>query len=117
VKTCSLDPILTDILLESVDAVLPLILAMCNASLGEGIFPARQKGAVFTPVPKKPSLDVDEPRNYRPISNLSFVSKLIERIVSEQVRALLIDSDLMPRSSRPIGRVTRSVILVNYNYN
>ena len=89
VKTCSLDPIPTDILLESVDAVLQLIWAMCNASLREGFLPARQKEAIFTPVPKKPSLDLYEPRNYRPISNPPFISKLIQRIVSEQVRAFL----------------------------
>ena len=39
---------------------------------------------------------MDEPRNYRSISNISFISRLTERIVSEQVRAFLIDSDLMP---------------------
>ena len=67
-----------------------------NTRLYFCILPARQKEAIITPVSKKPSLDLDEPRNYRPISNLSFISKLIERIVSEQVRAFLIDSDLMP---------------------
>jgi len=75
VKTCSLDPIPTDILLESV-VVLPLIWAMCNASLMEGILPVREKEAIITPVPKKSSLDLDEPRNYRPISNLSFISTI-----------------------------------------
>ena len=72
----------------------------CNASLREG-FPANQKETIITPVPKKASLDLDEPKSYRPISNLSFVSKLIERIVSEQVRSFLIESDLMLRLPLP----------------
>ena len=48
VKTCSLDPIPTDILLESIDVVLPFITEMCNASLREGHLPASQKRAIIT---------------------------------------------------------------------
>ena len=49
-KTCSLDPLLTNVLLESVDILLPYICAMCNASLREDCLPASQKSAVVTPV-------------------------------------------------------------------
>jgi len=88
-KTCSLDPIPTDLLLESIDIVLPVIWAMCNASLTESQLPARQNESIITPIVKKPNLDPDETKSCRPISNLSFISKVIERIVSEQVREYL----------------------------
>ena len=35
-------------------------------------------------------------KNYRPVSNLTFVSKLVERIVSEQLIQYLNDGQLMP---------------------
>ena len=69
---------------------------MCNASLREGSLPATQKMAIITPVVKKPGLDPEEPQNYRPISNLTFISKVIERIVANQLKAHLADNDLMP---------------------
>lgn len=113
VKTCSLDPIPTNILLESIDVVLPFITAMCNASLTEGCLPASQKKAIITPAVKKPNLDPDEPKNYRPISNLAFISKVIERVVSEQVRSYLITSDLMPslQSAYRPGHSTETALL------
>jgi hypothetical protein len=69
---------------------------MCNASLREGILPASQKSAIITPILKKAGLDVDDVKSYRPISNLTFVSKVIERIVVDQMKVFLAGSDLMP---------------------
>ena len=60
-KTCQLDPLPTDVLLESVDVLLPFITAMCNASLREGVLPASQKAAIFSPVVQKSGLAVEEP--------------------------------------------------------
>ena len=94
----------------TVDAV-TIIWAMCNASLREGFLRTSHKEAIITPVLKKPSLDPDEPKNYGPISNLSFISKLIERIVSEQVRTFLTDqtnslADQQSATSRLLQCVT-----------
>ena len=47
-KTCATDPIPTDVLLESIDIVLPFITIMCNASPREGFLPASQKAAIIT---------------------------------------------------------------------
>ena len=35
--------------------------------------------------------------NYRPVSNLSFMSKVVERVVTEQLNEYLLTNDLMPR--------------------
>jgi len=42
---------------------------------------ATQKMTISTPVVMKAGLEPEEPQNYRPISNLTFTSKVIERIV------------------------------------
>ena len=42
-----------------------------------GYLPASQKKAIVYSGLKKPSLGPDDLSNYRPISNLSFVSKLL----------------------------------------
>ena len=58
----------------------------------------RRKRRLFIVYPglKKPSLDPDDLANYRPISNLSFVSKLLERAVHAQMLIYLNDNELLP---------------------
>ena len=51
------------------------ITRLVNLSFSEGIFPAKFKVAAVTPLLKKPSLDLDNPSSYRPISNLNNISK------------------------------------------
>ena len=50
----------------------------------------------MTPLLKKPSLDVHDLKNYRPVSNLSFVSKLVERVAVKQLVGYLEANELMP---------------------
>jgi len=95
-KTCILDPLPTKVLRDVVDVLLPFIWVMCNASLREGQLPTSQKVAVVTPVLKKPNADPDDLKNYRPISNLTFTSKVIERLVAEQITRHLNEANLMP---------------------
>ena len=96
-KSCTLDPIPTFILKESIDVLLPYLTVMCNASLLEGDLPQSQKHAIITPLLKKPSLDAAELKNYRAVSNLSFVSKVVEKLVAEQLISFLQSNNLMPR--------------------
>ena len=57
-----------------------IIATLSNLSFSEGYFPSAFKHASVTPLLKKPSLDKSLPSNYRPISNLNFISKIIERL-------------------------------------
>ena len=82
---------------ESIDVLLPYLTAMCNASLSEGVLPQSEKHAIVTPLLKKPSLDAALLTNYRPVSNLSFVSKLVERLVAEQLINYLQSNNMMPK--------------------
>ena len=47
--------------------------------------PSSYKDAILTPILKKPDLNTEDLKNYRPISNLSYVSKLIEKVVAKQI--------------------------------
>ena len=69
---------------------------MVNASLALSKFPTEHKHAVVTPMLKKPSLDPAQLSNYRPISNLTFVSKLLERSVTSQISSYFSTYDMFP---------------------
>ena len=84
-KSCSLDPIPTTILKECIDDLLPFLTEMCNASLLEGHLPVSQRHAIITPLIKESNLDATDVKNYRPVSNLTFDSKVVERLVSKRL--------------------------------
>ena len=49
----------------------------------------------MTPLLKKSGLDPDSLSNYRPISNLSFISKLLERFIVSQIRQYMVTNDII----------------------
>ena len=69
--------------------------------------------AIITPILKKRGLDADDVKSYRPISNLTFISKVIERIVAVQIKAFLEEFDLMPpmQSAYRAGHSTETATL------
>ena len=75
----------TYVLRDCLDALLPFLTALINASLRDGHLPAPHKTAVVTPLLKKQSLYPQDVSNYRPVSNLSYVSKLVERAAVRQL--------------------------------
>ena len=84
-STSSLDPLPLQILKQITNTVAtPLHKIICG-SLSSGSFPPDFKKAVITPIIKKPHLDSLSPSNYRPISNLSIHSKILERVISSQL--------------------------------
>lgn len=54
-------------------------------SLSEGVFPQPFKHALVTPLLKKYNLPAQDLSSYRPISNLNFISKIIERIIHNRL--------------------------------
>lgn len=84
-KSCALDPIPTWIL-KKCPSLIPHLGNIVNYSLSNGQVPQSLKRAHVVPVLKKPSLNPDEFKNYRPVSNLAFSSKIIERAVSSQLK-------------------------------
>ena len=55
-----------------------------NISLSSGRVPAAFKDSFVTPAIKKPGSDEGNPSSYRPISNLSVISKILERFVARR---------------------------------
>ena len=97
-KSCALDPIPTGALKEFLDELLPIITHVCNQSLLEGRLPLSQRHAIITPIVKKPGLDSEDVKNYRPpISNLTYMSKFVERLVCKQITSFLEENSLLPR--------------------
>ena len=79
-KSCELDPLSTKLLKQFGDVVLPMVLEIINMSIHEADVPEVLKEALLWPLLKKPGLDLVFP-NYQPVSNLTFVSKLIEWVI------------------------------------
>ena len=71
----------TSVLMKICTSLAPSIADLINKSLLQGVFPTDLKSAVLIPLLKKPGLDPELYGNYRPISLLSFLSKLLERVV------------------------------------
>ena len=91
----TLDPIPTWLLKTCIDELLPLITELINKSLSTGTFPDYFKEAIIRPpLLKKPNLDVDALKSYRPVSNLHFVSKLIEKMVMVRLERHIVHNDL-----------------------
>ena len=87
--SCCLDPLPTWLLKRCLASLLTVITLLVNLSLQSGEFCSSLKKAYVTPLLKKADLDPDFFKNFRPVSNLSFLSKLIERIVALQITAHL----------------------------
>ena len=96
-KTCALYPIPTSLLNSCVDVLLTPITNKVNLSPKSGVFPDTLKLSHITPLLKKPSISKDEMKNYRPVSNLNFISKLLEKIIAKRIRFHLGSNDLLNR--------------------
>lgn len=75
-KSCELDVLPSWLLGGCAEVVAPYLATLINDSLANGYFPSEFKSALTRPLLKKPSLDPTRYRNYRPVLNLSFISKL-----------------------------------------
>ena len=94
-KTCMLDPILTSLTKECLSDLLPLIIRIVSSSLCSGVVPPQFKQAVVIPMLKKPGLDPNDLKNFRPVSNLPFISKIPEKVVLMQLQKHLSENDLL----------------------
>lgn len=97
VTSCSLDPIPASLLKSHLQDLLPTITTIVNESLSTGAVPSSLKHACIRPLLKKAGLDQEVNASYRPISNLPYVGKVIERVAVSQLQGYLTDNNLHPR--------------------
>ena len=93
-KSSGDDDISAALLRAHADVLAPSLTLIFNKSLREGIFPAQMKSARISPLFK--GGDPSMPKNHRPVSLLSIASKVLERIVHEQLTRYLVQSNLFP---------------------
>ena len=83
IKSCELDPVPTKLIKHHLHLFLPILTKIINCSLTQAIFGENWKCAIVRPLLKKLGLDLIN-KNYRPVSNLSFTSKLVEKVALKQ---------------------------------
>ena len=81
-----------------------------NKSLSEGIFPSIWKQAIVTPILKKG--DAQDKTNYRPVSCLMVLSKVLEKIVCSQITEYMETNKLIPDNQHGFrkGRSTMTAL-------
>jgi len=79
-KSFHTDTILTQLLLAVADMFSEITAHLANLSSTDGRFPAKFKVSIHTPLLKSDQLDRTAPSSYRPLSNLNFISKILERL-------------------------------------
>ena len=89
-----LDPLPANQLTDNITSIVPAITLITNASLDEGVMPKSLKHAIVRPLLKKPSLDKDTLSSYRPVSNLTQLSKVIEKVVALRITTHVYDQQM-----------------------
>ena len=89
---------------------------MINLCISTSVFLSSCKSAIVLPLIKKPGLDPQVLKNYRPVSNLSFLSKLIGKVISSRILTHTADNDLIDkfRSAYRCGHSTETALLCVY---
>ena len=116
-KHCQLDPVPTWLVKQSAEHFAPILAALCNASFQSGRLPPSEKHALVTARLKKPTLDPGDTNSFRPISQLSFVSKLVERAVAVRFTRHCDQNRLLParQSAYRCHHSTETAVLIVYN--
>ena len=94
-KTCKLDTLPTAKLQEVLDGCLPALTHLVSSSLDQGKFCEEWKEALVKPFIKKVALGTQN-SNYRLVSNLSFISKIVEKVTLDQFNQHCQENNLVP---------------------
>ena len=115
--TCKLDPFCASIIMQHSSYFIHVYVHIINLSLSSGIFPTRFKSAVVKTLIKKPTLDYEVLKNFRPISILPFLSKLIEKVIAERLVSHMHDNGIVEKfqSAYKANHSTETALLRVYN--
>ncbi len=112
-----MDPIPTFLLKQVIPVLASTISQIINFSLSSGHMPTVLTSTLITLLLKKTGLDPDCLSNYRPISHLPLISKLIERTVTTQTVTRFTDNDLFVpvQSAYRSGHSTETALVRVFN--
>ena len=112
-KSCELDPIPSKLLIECLDSIIPCLTYLFSSSLVSGKNRQCFKSALLTPFLIKMCLDHNDLNNYRPVSNLCLIAKILEKLVLSQVSAYLNSHNLYNtcQSACHPGHITETALL------
>ena len=113
IKACSLDPSPATIMKEYYCELVPVFKTIINLSLSTGVMPDDQKTALLKPLLKMPNADFEQFSSFRPLSNLKFLSKLIEKSACLQLNKYLVNNSLHEplQSAYKVGHSTEMALL------
>ena len=116
-KQCELDTAPVWLIKKLSNVFAPIIAFLVNTSTRCSTLPAQHKRAVIWPRIKKQGLHASDPGNYRPISNLSFISKFIERVIHRQLSTYAESNSLLPSTQSGFRRShsTETAVIKVYN--
>ena len=82
---------------DNFSSLISVFVKIINTSITTKRFPSSEKLAIIKPV-LKTGLDPQSLSSYRPVSNLSFMSKMIENVILDQLMAHLLRTNALPDS-------------------
>ena len=111
-KMCELDPMSTSLVKEYAAILAPIINKIIDKSIDEGTVSENLKNAILMSLLKKQGLALTF-GNYHPVSNLSYILKLLEKVVSTQLTDLAESSGNMEpyQSACHSGHSTKTAVL------
>ena len=89
------DPIPLSLMKIIINSITITIVKIINDSLNSRYVPTQLKHAIVTPILKKNKLDINDINNYRPISQLPIIAKLLEKVVYCQLNNYLHTNQLI----------------------
>ena len=111
-----LDPFPTKLLMSHLSYILDIILCIVNLCFSSCVFPTPCKSSIIFPLIKKQGLDPEILKNFRPVANLSFISKIIEKAIATQIHDYLINNDIVNfQSAYKAGHSCETALLRVYN--
>ena len=93
-KSCDLDPIPSKLIKKYREFFTPYLVQVINASLISGYVPSDCKKSIIFPKLKKDNLDPENFNNYRPVSNISLLAKILEKTVLDQLQMHIKTNDI-----------------------